>query len=228
MRILVIEDDERAVTYLHKGLSEAGYVVESALNGEDGLDLATTRPFDLIILDVMLPRRNGWSVMTELSRQVSTPVIFLTARDAVPDRIRGLDLGADDYLLKPFAFSELLARIRTVLRRGPVQQTASLSIADLELDLIRRHARRGGELLALTAKEFSLLALMARHRGEVLTRTQIAELVWDIHFHSDSNVVDVAIGRLRRKVDHGFGLELIHTVRGVGYVLEAPSHVSGS
>lgn len=228
MRILVIEDDERAVTYLHKGLSEAGYVVESALNGEDGLDLATTRPFDLIILDVMLPRRNGWSVMTELSRQVSTPVIFLTARDAVPDRIKGLELGADDYLLKPFAFSELLARIRTVLRRGPVQQVASLRVGDLELDLIRHYARRGGEQLTLTAKEFSLLALMARHRGEVLTRTQIAELVWDIHFHSDSNVVDVAIARLRRKVDHGFGAELIHTVRGVGYVLEERTHAPGS
>ena len=228
MRILVIEDDERAVTYLRKGLSEAGYVVESALNGEDGLDLATTRPFDLIILDVMLPRRNGWSVMSDLRRQVGTPVIFLTARDAVPDRIRGLELGADDYLLKPFAFSELLARIRTVLRRGPLQQTASLRIADLELDLIRHHARRGGEQLTLTAKEFSLLALMARHRGEVLTRTQIAELVWDIHFHSDSNVVDVAIARLRRKVDHGFDTDLIHTVRGVGYVLEERTHAPGS
>ena len=224
MRILVIEDDERAVTYLHKGLSEAGYVVESALHGEDGLDLATARPYDLIILDVMLPRRNGWSVMTELRRRADTPVIFLTARDAVPDRIKGLELGADDYLLKPFAFSELLARIRTVLRRGPVQQAASLCVADLELDLIRHHARRGGKQLALTAKEFSLLALMARHQGEVLTRTQIAELVWDIHFHSDSNVVDVAIGRLRRKIDQGFATELIHTVRGVGYVLETRAH----
>ena len=228
MRILVIEDDERAVTYLHKGLSEAGYVVESALNGEDGLDLATTRPFDLIILDVMLPRRNGWSVMSELRRQVDTPVIFLTARDAVPDRIKGLELGADDYLLKPFAFSELLARIRTVLRRGPVQQVASLRVGNLELDLIRHQARRRGEQLALTAKEFSLLALMARRRGEVLTRTQIAELVWDIHFHSDSNVVDVAIGRLRRKIDHGFGTQLIHTVRGIGYVLEERTHAPGS
>ena len=224
MRILVIEDDERAVIYLHKGLSEAGYVVESALNGEDGLDLATTRSYDLIILDVMLPRRNGWSVMAERSRQVDTPVIFLTARDAVPDRIRGLELGADDYLLKPFAFSELLARIRTVLRRGPVQQAASLRVGDLELDLVRH----GGEQLALTAKEFSLLALMARRQGEVLTRTQIAELVWDIHFHSDSNVVDVAIARLRRKVDHGFDRDLIHTVRGVGYVLEARTHAAGS
>jgi len=228
MRILVIEDDERAVTYLRRGLSEAGYVVESALNGEDGLDLAITRPFDLIILDVMLPRRNGWSVMTELSRQVSTPVIFLTARDAVPDRIKGLELGADDYLLKPFAFSELLARIRTVLRRGPVQQTTTLRVGDLELDLVRHHARRGGQQLVLTAKEFSLLALMARRRGEVLTRTQIAELVWGIHFHSDSNVVDVAIGRLRRKIDHGFGAQLIHTVRGIGYVLEERTHGPGS
>ena len=228
MRILLIEDDERAVTYLHKGLSEAGYVVESALNGEDGLDLATTRPYDLIILDVMLPRRNGWSVISELRRQVDTPVIFLTARDAVPDRIKGLELGADDYLLKPFAFSELLARIRTVLRRGPIQQAAILRVADLELDLVRHHARRGGQPLVLTAKEFSLLALLARHQGEVLTRTQIAELVWDIHFHSDSNVVDVAIARLRRKVDHGFSMDLIHTVRGVGYVLEERTHAPGS
>ena len=228
MRILLIEDDERAVTYLHKGLSEAGYVVESALNGEDGLDLATTQPYDLIILDVMLPRRNGWSVISELRRQVDTPVIFLTARDAVPDRIKGLELGADDYLLKPFAFSELLARIRTVLRRGPIQQAAVLRVADLELDLVRHHARRGGEQLTLTAKEFSLLALLARHQGEVLTRTQIAELVWDIHFHSDSNVVDVAIARLRRKVDHGFSMDLIHTVRGVGYVLEERTHAPGS
>ena len=224
MRILVIEDDERAVMYLRKGLSEAGFVVEDALHGEDGLELATTRPYDLIILDVMLPRRNGWSVMSELRRQVDTPVIFLTARDAVPDRIKGLELGADDYLLKPFAFSELLARIRTVLRRGPVQQAASVRVADLELDLARHHARRGGVQLILTAKEFSLLTLMARHQGEVLTRTQIAELVWDIHFYSDSNVVDVAIARLRRKIDHGFGTELIHTVRGVGYVLEERPH----
>ena len=228
MRILVIEDDERAVTYLHKGLSEAGYVVESALHGDDGLDLATTRSYDLIILDVMLPRRNGWSVMSELRRQVDTPVIFLSARDAVPDRIKGLELGADDYLLKPFAFSELLARIRTVLRRGPSQPMASLRVANLELDLVRHQARRGGRQLVLTAKEFSLLALMARHQGEVLTRTQIAELVWDIHFHSDSNVVDVAIGRLRRKVDHGFATELIHTVRGIGYVLEERAHGSDS
>ena len=224
MRILVIEDDERAVTYLRKGLSEAGYVVESALHGDEGLDLAITRPYDLIVLDVMLPRRNGWSVMSELRRQVDTPVIFLTARDAVPDRIKGLELGADDYLLKPFAFSELLARIRTVLRRGAAPQVGSLCIADLELDLVGHRARRGGRQLVLTAKEFSLLTLMARHRGEVLTRTQIAELVWDIHFHSDSNVIDVAIGRLRRKVDHGFATELIHTVRGVGYVLEERTH----
>ena len=227
MRILVIEDDARAVTYLHKGLSEAGYAVESALNGEDGLDFATTRPFDLIILDVMLPRRNGWSVMTELRRQTETPVIFLTARDAVPDRIKGLELGADDYLVKPFSFSELLARVRTVLRRGPVHESTLLRIADLELDLVRHQARRGGSQLTLTAKEFSLLALMARRRGEVLTRTQIAELVWDIHYHSDSNVVDVAIARLRRKADHGFSTELIHTVRGVGYVMEERTRASG-
>lgn len=220
MRILVIEDDERAVMYLRKGLSEAGFVVEDALHGEDGLELATTRTYDLIILDVMLPRRNGWSVMSELRQKVGTPVIFLTARDAVPDRIKGLELGADDYLLKPFAFSELLARIRTVLRRAPIQQIPFVQVSDLELDLIRHQARRAGQQLTLTAKEFSLLALMARHQGEVLTRTQIAELVWDIHFHSDSNVVDVAIARLRRKVDHGFGAQLIHTVRGVGYVLE--------
>ena len=177
MRILVIEDDERAVTYLRKGLSEAGYVVESALHGEDGLELATTQPYDLIILDVMLPRRNGWSVMTELRRQVDTPVIFLTAPTPSPTASRALSSALMIIFSSPFAFSELLARIRTVLRRGLAPQVASLCVADLELDLVGHRARRGGQQLVLTAKEFSLLALMARHRGEVLTRTQIAELV---------------------------------------------------
>jgi two-component system copper resistance phosphate regulon response regulator CusR len=222
MRILIIEDDARAVTYLHKGLSEAGFIVESALQGEEGLHLATTRPYDLIILDIMLPERDGWSVITELRRQkIEIPVLMLTARDAVPDRVKGLELGADDYLVKPFAFSELVARIRTVLRRGPARPADVLRVADLEIDLLRHHAWRGGRQLDLTAKEFALLSLLVRHHGEVLTRTQIAELVWDINFHSDSNVVDVAIGRLRRKIDHGFATELIHTVRGVGYALEA-------
>ncbi|MDH3604272.1 MAG: heavy metal response regulator transcription factor [Candidatus Tectomicrobia bacterium] len=221
MHILVIEDDERAVAYLHKGLSEAGFVVESALQGEDGLHLATTRPYDLIILDVMLPKRDGWSVMTELKRQkVETPVLFLTARDAVPDRVKGLELGADDYLVKPFAFSELVARIRTVLRRGPARPVDFLRVSDLEMDLVRHLAWRNDKRLDLTAKEFALLSLMVRHEGEALTRTYIAEHVWDINFHSDSNVVDVAIRRLRRKVDEGFATELIHTVRGVGYALE--------
>ncbi len=221
MRILLVEDDTRSVAYLKRGLSEHGYVVESAADGEDGLYLAMSRPFDLIILDVMLPEQDGWSILTEIRRyEMDTPVVFLTARDSVPDRVKGLELGADDYLVKPFAFSELLARIRTVLRRGPARQPELLKMSDLEIDLLRHQAWRGKQKIDLSPKEFNLLSLLARHAGEVLTRTQIAELVWDINFHSDSNVVDVAVGRLRRKIDDPFDPPLLHTVRGVGYVLE--------
>ena len=221
MRILIVEDEQKAANYLKKGLTENGFSVDIANDGEDGLHLATTEGYSLIILDVMLPLRGGWSIIKELrAAGKDVPVIFLSARDAVHDRVHGLELGADDYLVKPYAFSELLARIRIILRRHPLQQSEVMKMADLELDLIRHKARRGGLSLDLTVKEFQLLALMLRRRGQVLSRTTISEQVWGINFDSDTNIVDVAIRRLRKKVDDPFALKLIHTIRGVGYVLE--------
>jgi two-component system copper resistance phosphate regulon response regulator CusR len=207
-----------------KGLTENGFVVDVAARGDDGLRRALAGEYDLVILDVMLPGRDGWSVLTEL-RQAGkqTPVLFLSARDAVHYRVKGLELGADDYLVKPYAFSELLARVRSVMRRGPARQPDTLRVADLELDLTRHRAARGGRRLELTPKEFALLALLARRAGEVLSRALIAEQVWDMNFESDSNVVDVHVRRLRAKVDDAFECKLIHTVRGVGYVLEERS-----
>ena len=221
MRILIIEDEHKTADYLTKGLSECGFVVDLAHRGDDGLHLALTQQYDVIILDVMLPQRDGWSVLAAV-RQAggTTPVLFLTARDAVADRVKGLELGADDYLCKPFAFSELLARVRSILRRSPIRQPETLQVADLELDLIRYKAARGGQRLDLTAKEFGLLSLLARRKGEVLSRTLIDEQVWDMNFDSDTNVVDVAVRRLRRKEDDPYPVKLIHTVRGSGYVLE--------
>jgi two-component system, OmpR family, copper resistance phosphate regulon response regulator CusR len=222
MRILIIEDEPKTAAYLRQGLSEHGFVVDTADQGDNGLHLAQTGRYDLIILDVMLPERDGWSVLAELRRSgTHTPVLFLTARDAVPDRVKGLELGADDYLVKPFAFSELLARVRTLLRRSLTPLPDLVRIADLEIDLLRFKATRQGQRLELTPREFTLLSLLARHTGEVLTRTLIAEQVWDMNFASDTNVVDVAVRRLRRKVDDPFTPKLIQTVRGVGYVLEA-------
>ena len=221
MRILVVEDEQKTAAYLKKGLSENGFVVDVAGTGEEGLHLAFSVDYDLVILDVMLPEGDGWSVISGMrAKGRQTPVFFLTARDSVPDRVRGLDLGADDYLVKPFAFSELLARVRSILRRGPARQPEILRAADLEIDLVRHKARRGGKDLDLTPKEFALLSLLIRRAGEVLSRSLIAEQVWDINFESDTNVVDVAIRRLRGKVDDPFEGKLIHTVRGVGYVFE--------
>jgi len=221
MRILVVEDEKKTAAYLRKGLSENGFVVDVAHRGEDGLHLALTVDYDLIILDVLLPDRDGWSLLAALRRSGrQVPVIFLTARDLVQDRVKGLDLGADDYLVKPFAFSELLARVRSILRRSPARQPEVARVADLEIDLVRRKASRGGTRLDLTPKEFLLLSLLVRRAKEPLSRTLIAEQVWDMFFDSDTNVVDVAIRRLRRKVDDPFPRKLIHTVRGVGYVLE--------
>ena len=221
MRILVIEDEPKTAAYLRKGLSENGHVVDCAVDGEEGLHLAQTGNYDLVILDVMLPRRDGWSVIAELRRAgKQIPVLFLTARDQVHDRVKGLELGADDYLVKPFAFSELLARMHSVLRRGPSRPVETLKLTDLEIDFPRRKVTRAGKRIDLTAKEFDLLSLLARRAGEILSRTIIAEQVWDMNFDSNTNVVDVAVRRLRRKIDEPFVRKLVHTVRGVGYVLE--------
>ena len=221
MRILIVEDEVKAAEYLRKGFSENGFVSDVANNGEDGLHLALTGDYDLIILDVGLPERSGWSVITELRRkEKEIPVLFLTAKDAVEDRIKGLELGADDYLVKPFVFSELVARVRTILRRGPLKQPDVFTVGDLVIDLVRHKATRTNQRLDLTPKEFSLLSLLARRTGEVVSRTLIAEQVWDMNFDSDTNVVDVAVRRLRAKVDDPHEAKLIHTLRGVGYVLE--------
>jgi two-component system copper resistance phosphate regulon response regulator CusR len=224
VKILVIEDEAKTASYLKKGLTESGFVVDVAPDGDAGLELARSGAYELLIVDVMLPRRDGWSVISELRREGSgTPVIFLTARDLVEDRVRGLDLGADDYLVKPFAFSELLARIRSVMRRRSSRQPDPLRIGDLEIDFQRQKVVRSGQRVELTAKEFLLLSLLARHAGEPLSRTVIAEQVWDMNFDPGTNVVDVHVRRLRSKVDDPFERKLIHTVRGVGYVLEERS-----
>ncbi len=222
MKVLIVEDEAKAAAYLKKGLEENGFVADIAEDGETGAYLARGGSYDLLILDVMLPGQDGWSVLRELrQRRVETPVLFLTARDGVPDRVRGLELGADDYLVKPFAFSELLARLRTILRRGAVRQhAATIAVADLEIDVQRHRATRRGKPLDLTPKEFLLLSLLARRRGDVLSRTLIAEQVWDINFDSGTNVVDVHMRRLRSKVDDPYDVKLIHTMRGIGYVLE--------
>ncbi|MFO0802136.1 MAG: heavy metal response regulator transcription factor [Gemmataceae bacterium] len=222
MTLLIIEDQAKTLSFLRKGLSENGYAVETATTGPDGLKRALAGGIDLIVLDVMLPEMDGWQVLRELrAAAVATPVLFLTAKDSVPDRVKGLELGAEDYLVKPFAFAELLARIQNVLRRAPARPANRLAIADLELDLSRQRATRGGTPLELTAKEFVLLALLANRAGTVLSRSLIAKHVWDVDFDPDTNVVDVHIRRLRAKVDDPFEHKLIHTIRGVGYVLES-------
>jgi len=221
MRILIIEDEKKTAAYLQKGLSEQGFVVDVCAEGEEGLTIAGRQDFDLIVLDVMMPLRDGWSVLQALRQTGNqTPVLFLTARDSIDDRVKGLELGADDYLVKPFAFIELLARIRSILRRGPVRQAERLELADLTLDPLRRKAFRNGQRLELSPKEFALLSLFLQRPQEVLSRTLIAEQVWDVHFDSDTNIVDVAVRRLRQKIDDPFAKKLLHTVRGVGYVLE--------
>jgi two-component system copper resistance phosphate regulon response regulator CusR len=220
MSILVIEDDPKTGDYLKKGLRESGYAVDLARTGSDGLHMALEQPYDLVVLDVMLPGIDGWEIMRTLRTKRDVPVIFLTARDHVSDRIRGLELGADDYLVKPFSFTELVLRIRTLLRRGVMRESDVFQVADLKLDVLRRKATREGVEIPLTNKEFMLLHLLVRRQGEALSRTQIASEVWDMNFDSDTNVVDVAVKRLRAKIDHPFEKKLIHTVRSIGYTLD--------
>jgi two-component system copper resistance phosphate regulon response regulator CusR len=220
MRILIVEDEAKLADYVHKGLTENGYVVDIARTGIDGKHLAVEGEYDLVLLDLMLPGIDGFGVLAALRKEKNTPVLMLTARDKVEDRVRGLQGGADDYLVKPFAFSELLARIQAILRRGGVQETTALKLVDLEMDLARRKVSRAGQELRLTAKEFLLLSLLLRRQGQVLSRTTIAEQVWDMNFDSETSVVEVAIRRLRAKLDDPFDAKLLHTVRGMGYVLE--------
>jgi two-component system copper resistance phosphate regulon response regulator CusR len=221
MRILIIEDEPKAAAYLHQGLTESGYTVDKASNGVDGLHLANQHSYDLVILDVNLPEIDGWDVLKYIRGRSSTRVLMLTARGNLADKIKGLDLGADDYLVKPFEFPELLARIRTLLRRSELNLAPSvLKVSDLELDPARHRAFRGTQRIDLTSKEFALLHLLMRKSGEVMSRTQIISLVWDINFDCDTNVVEVSIRRLRAKIDEPFDSKLIHTIRGVGYVLE--------
>ena len=221
MRIVVVEDEPKAADYLQHGLAEAGYVVDVARNGIDGLHMALELAYDAIVLDVMMPGMDGWQVLQKLREQDDVPVLFLTARGELEDRLKGLDLGADDYLVKPFSFAELLARLRTLLRRGPVRADQMLTLGDLRIDVLKRRVTRGASRITLTNKEFTLLQYFVTHQGEVLSRSLIASMVWDMNFDSDTNVVDVAVRRLRQKIDDPFPtMRLIHTVRGVGYRCE--------
>ncbi len=220
MRLLLAEDEVHAGEYLVKGLVENGFVVDWVRNGVDAVHEARSTAYDLIVLDVGLPGLDGWEALRQIRANQQTPVMLLTARDRVEDRVRGLEIGADDYLIKPYAFSELLARVRAILRRGKTQEPDIMRIADLEVHLLRRRVERAGQRIDLTAKEYALLLLLLRRQGEVMSRTLIAEQVWDMNFDSDTNVVEVAVRRLRAKIDDPFAVKLIHTVRGFGYVME--------
>lgn len=221
MRILVVEDEKNIAQYLKKGLEEAGYIADTVFDGEEAIYMASIYEYDLILLDVMIPKLDGVGVVKELRKNKnSSYVIMVTAKDKIEDRVKGLDAGADDYITKPFAFAELLARIRAVLRRGSDDKENTLKVKDLEMDLVKREVKRGGESIELTSKEFSLLEYFLRNKNMVLTRIMISERVWDINFTTETNVVDVYINHLRKKIDNPFKEKLISTVRGVGYILK--------
>jgi len=221
MKILIVEDEPKTAAFVKRGFTEEGFVADVAADGMNGLHLALTGDYDVIVLDLMLPKQDGWQVLQEIrSHHPHQPVILLTALDAVSQRVKGLDMGADDYLDKPFSFSELHARVRNALRRVPARQPEVLRYADLDMDLLRHKVSRAGKALDLAPQEYRLLEYLLRHSGEVLTRTRLAEQVWDMNFDGDSNVIDVAVRRLRRKVDDPYPRKLIHTLRGVGYVLD--------
>ena len=228
MKLLIVEDEPKTAEYLQKGLTEQGCAVDVAHNGVDGQHLALVHDYDVIVLDAMLPGIDGFALLRALRQVKQTPVIMLTARDSIEDRVRGLHDGADDYLVKPFSFLELLARLQALQRRGRAQEPTQLKIANLQIDLIARKAWRGAERIDLSAKEFALLAVLARRQGEILSKTAIAELVWDMNFDSNTNVVEVAIKRLRAKVDNAFTPKLLHTIRGMGYVMEARDESGGA
>ena len=221
MKVLIVEDESKTADYLRQGLTEQGYSVELAIDGIDGLHMATHHHYDVIVLDAMLPGKDGFAVLRALRALKNTPVLMLTARDGTADRIKGLQEGADDYLVKPFSFNELVARIQAITRRGAGMETTQLRVADLQIDLLSRRVLRAGQRIDLTAKEFALLSLLARRQGDILSKTTIAELVWDMNFDSNTNVVEVAIKRLRGKIDLPFESNLLHTIRGMGYVLES-------
>jgi heavy metal response regulator len=221
MRILVIEDEKKVARFIQQGLEEEHYSVDVSHDGNEGLTMAETGSYDILIIDVMLPGKDGIEITSELrSERITTPILMLTAKISTEDKVAGLDSGADDYLTKPFAFAELLARVRSLLRRGSKEKTTQLTAADLELDTITHRARRGGKTIELTAKEYALLEFLLRNKDRVLSRTIIAEHIWDYHFDTGTNLIDVYINHVRNKVDSGFDLKLIHTVRGVGYVLK--------
>ena len=220
MRIILIEDDKKIAAFIKKGLEEERYAVDVFHNGEDGAYWATVNDYDLIILDIMLPGKDGIEICNEIRhKNILTPILMLTAKTSVGDRVKGLDTGADDYLTKPFAFEELFARVRSLLRRNQAYKTKTLKIADLELDPASRKVSRAGKKIALTGKEYALLEYLMRNKGRVLTETMIIDHVWDMNFDPESNIVNVYIHHLREKVDRGFGKKLIHTIRSLGYTI---------